>query len=216
MYLHLINMSRRALRETVSVKRIPPGSASDTVAGLARQLVEPSVTFHGAPRRVIGSIVRYGFVIPGEEIGRTGMSLEVRCGSTFGKGIYSSPDPMYASHYLDYQDGKTGLSRPSDIPGMRLIVCSTLMGRAMTASRGAARGKLRPSQHDVHSHVGHGGCEYVVFSSSQIIPCYVLHLDYGVERAKRDFVQIAANPQGSFSAAKEDNRPRSRNYSRSG
>lgn len=93
MFWRLLELPYEALRECVSPKTIRPGSADDHKKALAEELLQPLVTFHGAPRRVIESIVRYGFIIPGEDIGGTGAKLDVRCGSSFGVGVYSSPDP---------------------------------------------------------------------------------------------------------------------------
>lgn len=46
-----------------------------------------------------------------------------------------------------------------------------------------------------HSHFSPDKLQYVVFDSSQIIPCYVLHLDYGGELAEREFARLPSNPQ---------------------
>lgn len=127
MYDDLVSMNYGALRKSVPSTVIRPNSVEDTCEGLAQHLVMPKVTFHGAPRRVIESIVRYGFLVPGSQLGRSGQRLGVRCGSTFGTGIYSSPDAAYASHYLDYQSGYAQLSAPSEIPGKSIqtleVIC---------------------------------------------------------------------------------------------
>ncbi|KAK5175158.1 uncharacterized protein LTR77_000295 [Saxophila tyrrhenica] len=197
-YDQLSRMSRGSLRQSVPTTVIRPNSVEDTREGLARQLSMPKVTFHGAPRAVIESIVRYGFIVPGSQVGNSGMTISVRCGATYGTGIYSSPDAAFASHYLDYQTGNVRLSKPSEIPGMRLVVCATLMGRAMTVDSAEARrvkGVLSPH---AHSHVSGDGLQYIVFESSQIIPCYVLHLDYGAEHAKAEFEKLASDPTVYF------------------
>lgn len=36
--------------------------------------------------------------------------------------------------------------------------------------------------------------EYIVFDTAQIIPCYVLHLDYGSEEARQHFDAFQKNP----------------------
>ena len=196
---YLLAMSKHKLRKSVPFRDIRPGSTDDTVPGLAAHLARPSVTFHGAPRHVMNSIVRYGFVLPGKEIGHSGQALEVRCGSTFGRGVYSSPDLMYASSYTQYQSGTSlELNRPSDVPGFRIVVCATLMGRALQVSRGEARGVEGLLSEDAHSHVSPSQLEYIVFDTAQIIPCYVLHLDYGAERARAEFERLVANPVRFF------------------
>ena len=180
----LLSMPRGSLRASVSRTAIPRNSREDTKEGLAEYLSRPRVTFHGAPRRVIGSIVRYGFLVPGSRIGNSSQTLDVRCGSTYGRGIYSSPDATFASAYLDYESGMIQLSQPSEVPGMRLIVCATLMGRALTVSRDGAWRVEDVLDNNAHSHTSEDGLQYIVFASSQIIPCYVLHLDYGADSAK--------------------------------
>ena len=195
----LLNMPYRFLRECVSRKTIPRGSSDDTKEALAHELAQPTMTFHGAPRRVIESIVRYGFIIPGEKVGNTGKKLDIRCGSSFGKGIYSTPDPMYASCYLSYQGGKPGfVHQPSEVPGMRLVICSKLMGRPVRVGREDARRTTELYTNDAHSHVSWDGYQYVVFDSAQIIPCFVLHLDWGAEEAREEFDAINASPDAYF------------------
>jgi hypothetical protein len=198
MHRHLLNMPYGALRQSVSPTAVPRGSREDCVEGLADELCRQRVTFHGAPHRVIQSIVRYGFILPGEQIGDTGKALAIRCGSTFGQGIYSSPDPMYASMYLEYDSIEHGAVRqPADVPGMRLLVCAVLMGRPM--ERFSTQRHLGGLFSDhAHSHVSPNQMQYVVFDSAQIIPVYVLHLDYGAEYAREEFDRLAQNPEQYF------------------
>ena len=206
---HLRSMPYGALRQSVSPNAIPRGSREDNMVGLTDDLSRTHVTFHGAPRRAIESIVRYGFTLPGEEIGETGRELEVRCGSTYGKGIYSSPDPMYASVYLDYNyPTNPVVMQPADVPGMRLLICATLMGRPMERQvnqrprQGHASGLLSDQ---AHSHVSPNQLEYIVFDDAQIIPVYVLHLDYGAEATRAEFDRIANDP-GQFFQNRRQNK----------
>lgn len=165
-------------------KSIPVGNRKrfvNTHQGYADGLSQASVTFHGAPRNIISSIVRYGFLVPGQEIGHTGGKVQIARGASYGIGIYSSPDAKYASMYSDYNGlHKSGIVQPGDIPGFRLIVCATLMGRPILVTREKTRQKegLLVNK-GVHSHVAPNYLEYIVFDSAQIIPCYVLHIDYG-------------------------------------
>ena len=116
-----------------------------------------------------------------------------------GAGIYSSPDPMYASAYFDYQAApSTKISQPSEVPGMRLIICATLMGVPLLTDRASARRRHGVCSPDAHSHVSPGGFEYVVFNSAQIIPVFVVHLDYGAEHARQQFDQIAKDSRAYF------------------
>ena len=93
MFHELLTMPYKALRVCVSPTVISTGSVDDSIPGLARELVQPSVTFHGTFRLVVESIVRYGFIVPGNEIGKTGHKIDALRGCTYGSGVYSSPDP---------------------------------------------------------------------------------------------------------------------------
>ena len=190
---------------------------------LVQHLASPRVTFHGAPRHVVSSIVRHGFLKPGQRIARSKHivgneeKVHVRSGSTYGRGIYSSPAPMFASRYTDYGSGTItrdgSWSAPaSQIPGMRLIVCAALLGRQRTVTRATAYRVdevLGGEGGGFHSHVSQNGYECIVFENSQIIPCYVLHLDFGAERAKQELEKLPDDPQ-EFARAKKKAEKRAR------
>ena len=189
---HLASLSSSSLRKCIRPSELRRGK--DSVEDMAEILSTPEVTFHGAPRRVMQSIVRYGFVIPGKQIGATGTQNEIACGASFGIGIYSSPSIDFASIYA-YDDTHHGEWRnPADVPGMRIVVCATLMGRPIEVSRDATRRTEGISNENADSHVSPNGLEYIVFDEAQIIPCYVLHLDYGSELAKKHFAAYQQKP----------------------
>lgn len=52
----------------------------------ADDATKSEVVFHGTLRQHVASIVRSGFVIPGKKT-RDGQQVDVRCGSTWGKGM---------------------------------------------------------------------------------------------------------------------------------
>jgi len=178
----LLQMPYRDLRRSVDRSRVSYNSREDTIAGLANVLAEPSITFHGAQRHTLASIVRYGFLVPGSDIGSTGTVLNIRSGASYGVGVYSSPDPAVAMNYGDRYYG-AALSEGSSVykvhhtPGLKLLVCATLMGRPATVSRSETRRTTDILVGSAHSHVSPCGSEYIVFDSAQIIPCYILHLD---------------------------------------
>lgn len=95
-------------------------------------LVRLRLTFHGTRARFVKSIVRHGFLRPGDKHPKTGEELKVRCGNTYGAGIYSSPDPHFA---LCYSTSDASKMRKDEISGLKLIVCATLMGRAAPVFR---------------------------------------------------------------------------------
>ena len=130
------------------------------------------VSFHGTQRKFIPGIISRGFVKPGDVMNGNGDILQVRCGSTWGRGIYTSPEPRYSMSYSDRAD-------PSfkRIPGQKIIVCAILRGRAYTCSD-YLRNLTSPLE-DYDSHVSPGGFEYIVFNSSQLLPLYVLHVTDG-------------------------------------
>lgn len=177
----LLDMSYEELRQSVDPRKVPYNSRDDTLEGLADALAEVSVTFHGAPRHVLESIVRYGFVVPGESLGGGTRTVQVVHGASFGIGVYSSPDPNFAMCYGSWETGTVGgrnfaKLNARNTPGLRIIVCATLMGRAATVQRADARRCHGLLVDHAHSHVSPNQKEYIVFNSAQIIPCYVLHM----------------------------------------
>ena len=99
----------------------PQNGRSDHIAYMTR----PQLAFHGTLKRYVPSIVRNGFTKPGQEIGHTKEFLNVRCGSTHGRGIYTSPDVQFA---LSYTDRRSTLKQ-DNIPHLRLLACAVIRGR---------------------------------------------------------------------------------------
>lgn len=69
---HLASLSSSSLRKCIRPSELRRGK--DTVEDMAEILSTPEVTFHVAPRKFMQSIIRYGFVIPGKNIGNTGIA----------------------------------------------------------------------------------------------------------------------------------------------
>jgi hypothetical protein len=179
-------MRHDSLRQSISSTQMRRGGG-DSGKAMAEILSTPEFTFHGAPRKMMQSIVRYGFVIPGRKIGDTGEENKMACGATFGIGIYSSPSVAHASFYArdDTRNAFGDWQDPAEVPGLRIVVCATLMGRPVEVTRDATRRTEGLCHEQADSLVSPNGLEYIVFSPAQIIPCYVLHLDYGSEAAKK-------------------------------
>ena len=78
---------------------------------------------------------------------------------------------------------------------MRIVVCATLMGRPLQVTLDNTRRTEGLFDKDADSHVSPNGLEYIVFEEAQIIPCYVLHLDYGSEEAKKHFDAYEKQPR---------------------
>ncbi|KAK6526397.1 hypothetical protein TWF694_004992 [Orbilia ellipsospora] len=157
---------------------------------LADYLTTPKCTFHGTQRHAITNIIRHGFLRPGDINPDTGHPLEVRCGNTYGRGIYTSPSPRFSLSYSGYEALPTTASQFS---GLKLIVCATIMGRPARVTREDNwRNQTEPYPNS-DSHVANGEYEYIVFHPRQTIPVLVIHLDWGKEHYD-EFVNIPLNP----------------------
>jgi hypothetical protein len=127
--------SYKQLRPCVSQETIKYGSSMDNRDDLARQLCQPRPSFHGTDRCNIPSIVRLGFDLPGQKVGDR--TVGIAFGSSFGRGIYTSPNVEYALVYSEWSEKKYtyGKIRSSHLPGLRLIICVILMGRTLQVTR---------------------------------------------------------------------------------
>ncbi|KAI0471432.1 hypothetical protein F4859DRAFT_119687 [Xylaria cf. heliscus] len=143
---------------------------------LIEYLLRPRLTFHGTQRDQVSSIVRYGFLCPGTMNPKTKEEHMVRCGSTYGRGIYSSPEASFSLQYSGYYCHRI---EPDEFFGIKLLVCATLMGRSAKISRADNWRDQTEPYPGADSHVANDGKEYIVFSSSQIIPVYLIHIDWG-------------------------------------
>lgn len=161
---------------------------------LIEGLIKPQTKFHGTRRDYVPSIVRQGFLMPGSLDKLTAEHHGVRCGSTYGRSIYSSPSSDFSLSYTgSAQDGGIRATRPNEYDGLKLIVCATVMGTTSHVSRA---NNLRVSNKPIHqatSHTSFNELEYIVFSPAQILPCYVIHLDWGSDNAKY-FEDIPEDP----------------------
>lgn len=158
---------------------------------MVEHIVKPHQTWHGTQRQFVPSIVRYGFLQPGAFNPTTKSGHEVRCGSTYGRGIYSSPDPAFS---LSYANRRCEAAPPDQYFGLKLIVCATLMGRTSSVFREQNwREEVRAHSEDVGSYVGNRELEYVIFSPAQIVPVYVVHLDWGEDNAVH-FAKLPTDP----------------------
>lgn len=197
----LMKCNRHQLRQCVPNNTIPSGSALDNRDDLARELCRPRATYHGTSRYNVSSIVRWGFVLPGRKAGDR--AVEIAYGSSFGRGIYTSPDPHYALSYSRWSEEFSWFTktRLEDMPGLRLIICAVLMGRPLQVTREATRRTTEIANETANSHVSPNLCEYIVFEGAQIIPCYVVHLDFGVEAA-REWLQSTPEDPNEYEKKK--------------
>lgn len=153
---------------------------SNRVGDYVDHLSKPHITYHGTQRRFVTSIVVHGFLRPGMKNPSTKTEHAVRCGATYGRGIYSSPDPSFSLSYSDWWCTKT---RPEEYFGVKLLVCATLMGRSRQMFREDNWREQDQPYWGADSHVGNNNLEYIVFKPEQILPVYVIHLDWGDQNA---------------------------------
>jgi hypothetical protein len=188
----LRELGYETLRRSVSRKCLRGVSSADKLEAVVEDLTEPFVTYHGTGSHAVSSIVRWGFVKPFEKAGNK--VVEVRSGGTFGYGIYSSPSAQFALHYSRTSDGRAQKTKPEDLPGMKLIVCAVLMGRARTVTRDETWRTNGLADPTAHSHVSPNKLEYIVFDTAQIVPCYVIHFDLGAEWARYALAEAPEDP----------------------
>lgn len=158
---------------------------------LVDHLVTPQLTFHGTRRDYVPSIVQHGFLLPGDPVPHSNEEHQVRYGSTHGRGIYSSPSPGFS---LTYSGPGAFATNPKEYDGLKLIVCATIMGISATLGSDENWRKQSKPLPGANSHVSPNRYEYIVFNRAQILPCYVIHLDWGRDNA-RFFQDIPVNPQ---------------------
>ncbi|KAK6855420.1 hypothetical protein PG990_008284 [Apiospora arundinis] len=171
---------------------VPPQVARKNRAeDMVEHIVKPHQTWHGTQRQFVPSIVRHGFLKPGARNPTTKTEHGVRCGSTYGRGIYSSPDPAFS---LSYSNWNCEATTPDQYFGLKLIICATLMGRTSSVFREDNwREKSQTHSSEVDSYVANQNLEYIVFSPAQIVPVYVVHLDWGEHNAAH-FANLSADP----------------------
>lgn len=93
-------------------------------------------------------------------------------------------------------------TKPTEYEGIKLIVCATVMGAVMGATRTDAWQGIDDPKKGATSHVGNTGNEYVVFHGAQILPCYVIHMDWGKDNW-RFFDDIPDDPNLWVNRTKE-------------
>lgn len=157
------------------------------VEDMIDHLVRPRITFHGTQRHHVPGIVRHGFIAPGKHNPETATAHGVRCGSTYGRGVYSTPNAGFALSYSSSYNGEDYRSRRTDASeyhGIKLVVCATVMGRSRLMYRDDGWREESEAFEGFDSHVANEGLEYIVFSRAQTIPVYVVHLDWGANNAE--------------------------------
>lgn len=117
------------LRKCIPIDERP---GTITKEAMIDYLVKPRLTFHGTQRHVVPSIVQHGFLLPGDLNPLNDSQHGIRCGNTYGRGIYSSPSASFA---LSYSRNDATVTDISQYNGLKLIVCATTMGVSAQVSR---------------------------------------------------------------------------------
>ncbi|KAF3307930.1 hypothetical protein TWF173_002090 [Orbilia oligospora] len=140
----------------------------------------------------------------------TNTPLEIRCGNTYGRGVYTSPSPQFSLMYSGFDATPTPATQFS---GLKLIVCATIMGRPAKVTREDNWREQSKPYPNADSHVANNEYEYIVFQPRQTIPVLVIHLDWGKEHYE-EFVNIPTNPLDWISqmAAKRKERKNKQRY----
>jgi hypothetical protein len=182
----LYKLTVAELRKFVPFKYRRSGNGTTDKQQLVEYLVQPKITFHGTMRANVPSIVQYGFLKPGDKDPTNRDVIHVANGTCYGKGIYSTPDLEYALYYSERGE----VHAPSELPGIKIFVCATIMGRTATVGRLPQEDRTGEPESGADSHASRCGLEYVVFNKAQILPCFVLHLDF-VDKRPEDLNKLA-------------------------
>jgi len=142
--------------------------------------------------------------MPGKINPETGEGHDVRCGSTYGRGIYSSPSATFS---LSYSNSGCTRTRANEYFGLKLVVCATIMGRTRSMYREDGWREHEEAFEGADSHIANDGMEYIVFNRAQTIPVYVVHLDWGVDNAEY-FMRLPNDPAAWAAAESSSDRRR--------
>lgn len=110
-----------------------------------------------------------------------------------GRGLYSSPDVTFS---LMYSGLKHTVTKSNEFAGLKVIVCATVTGRCRYMTRDDDWRMQTTAFPGSHSHAANDLMEYVVFDATQMIPCYVIHLDLGQDAAK--YVMDMRNDEDNY------------------
>ncbi|XP_077979334.1 uncharacterized protein LOC144434691 [Glandiceps talaboti] len=113
----------------------------------------PVLAFHGTADANIDSIVKDGFKVPGQDGFKHSTDIGI-----YGRGLYFSEYPRYSMTYIR--------------GGTRLLLCLVLVGKAYHCDN-LMRGAAKMKGYD--SHTSPNSKELIIFDSSQILPCYIVH-----------------------------------------
>ncbi|KAF2464369.1 uncharacterized protein BDR25DRAFT_381508 [Lindgomyces ingoldianus] len=178
------------------------GEGTSAKEQIIEYLTKPRIAFHGTRREVVPCIVQHGFLKPGSPHPLTKKPLSIVNGAAYGQGIYCSPEAWYAFLYSSGQE--TALV---ELPGRKLLVCAVITGRTAMVTQGCNWWDKSKPFPGADSNVNPSGLAYILFNNAQILPCYVLHLDWAQKNqdAVWDYVSQISNHRTGKRSVPEPN-----------
>ncbi|KAF3297409.1 hypothetical protein TWF132_007505 [Orbilia oligospora] len=161
----LLTLPTPSLKKVIPISHHHRSKSSGVLAdrrekeSYATYLTTPKITYHGTPRSNIPSIIKHGFLRPGDINPSTNTPLEIRCGNTYGRGIYTSPSPQFSLMYSGFDATPTPATQFS---GLKLIVCATIMGRPAKVTREDNWREQSKPYPNADSHVANNEYEYIM------------------------------------------------------
>lgn len=153
----------KELRTCAPMQHHRSGTGATAREQLVNYLTIPRLTFHGTRRETVSSIVQHGFLKPDDRHPVSKQPLSVDNESVYGRSRYSSPQACYA---MMYAEGNRWKIKPSELPGLKLIVCATLMGRTACMGHSDSWYDMSEPFPGADSHVNASQDAYIVFNSA--------------------------------------------------
>lgn len=127
----------------------------------ANHLIKTRISYHGTRATNISGIIAHGFLTPGSIHPASGEKIKMGAGSTFGPGVYTSPNPHLALSYSSWDT----LCRHDDAfcaASKQIIVCASVLGRAANERLGEGLRETECLKNGAHSYVVNGGEEWIL------------------------------------------------------
>ena len=152
----LTSLTLQELQTSVSLSTKHMSFEIDTQKSiLANHLAQTRISYHGTRATIIPEIVAHGILKPGSTHPDSGKHIIKGAGSTFGPGIYTSPNPHLALIYSSWEKNADG--NISHGPAVKqIIVCATMLGRAANARLDDGWRESPKLKDGAHSHVANG------------------------------------------------------------
>ena len=140
---------------------------------LAGHLTQTRISYHGTRTTILPEIIVHGFLKPGSTHPASGEKLKVDKGSTYGSGVYTTPNPHLALTYSSW-DNPSYHDLAVDSPIKQIIVCGTVLGRAANVRPGEGSREATSLKHGARRRVANGGEEWILKDEDQVLPIFVV------------------------------------------